>query len=291
MPGERHKYPSQAELRRGRRKFLKQALLATLAAAGAGGIVAWLLSENTEDQETLSVLKAYYPEALDYSPTQTDEVGVGNIKVKLVNFSEDYKVDLDAVKRTLESYGQIANNYASLTNALDVSNGTIIWSLRQNPATPKILILADRSMPKPEWSSSGIGTTLANPGKPTVTFVRAARPNNLILLPLIVESNETSSVTTIIGAELCQASIRTEALYTEGLQLNISPATLIQELFCNSLGRTIALRQLGISYSDYIKIMRSDSLKVPTDPISVSYFILRETEYNSLPTKPLIVKR
>ena len=130
------RYYSKAELlRRGRRKFLLQALGLTAAGLTAGGAATWLLNRRRKSEVSDSPeIAKYYPEAAGYDITQIENVQIGKVSLRIINFSQEYQVDPNVIKTVVESILKVARNHTDFTDGLTVNNLPLGWALEPDGA-------------------------------------------------------------------------------------------------------------------------------------------------------------
>ncbi len=77
--------------------------------------------------------------------------------------------------------------------------------------------------------------------------------------------------------EICQSEVETQ---TQG-RVDDGTAAVLQEAFCNGLGRSVAAHQLGLSYSQYIEGF--GNLVVSRDGYKVDQYTASSVDYSSIP--------
>lgn len=143
-------------------------------------------------------------------------------------------------------------------------------------------VIVPSGAPLPLWGTaaeSKVFTHYANDN--AYTFIEASA---LAQTPLFATMQEW--VTVSLAVEACQQTIQIVVLDSQGRQLfSQREDTMGQEVICNSLGRLVVSRLLGIKYDNYKKEMETATFSLPgTGGRKNSFLVFPEKMYNSVPT-------
>lgn len=194
-------------------------------------------------------VQPYYPEMVNFPLYDFGKFRTPNRHVSWFNFSPQYNFDPQAASQLYRFFEKVARSeIVNVGTDMETQTEFRFWVTPRPTQNDLKLFIVDLSAPHPEWGipNAIAMTQTSNTGKPDLTVVKLA-PNVDSIGQFVRRILETPqrAASVALAVEACQSSVMVN---TE----KASPHHVIQEMFCNGLGRVIGERQEGTSFQKYI---------------------------------------
>jgi hypothetical protein len=240
--------------------------------------LAGLVLPGCQNPEKLSApeILSFYPELKNLPVKEKGQIKTPVSTTDWYNFSQTH-FQKEPAYQIINYFEELAKQQSPL-KLLDLQ-----FRVEPRPKNKKIIIFVPDKTPQPYWSTSQDGATTARfNGSPIISFVRVVEDKDGLVRGSF--SRTESYFQRVFSTEVCQASLDVIGMIPRMNQVG-------QEVFCNSLGISMALKYLELSYQTYTDW--TQQLEIETNPPLFGYpfYVLSETEYLKLPMTESVIKK
>ncbi len=218
----------------------------------------------------------FYPELAGNLPRPIITTTTFQSQTRWLNFSNAILEQSAVVNLTTYLENLARSSYFIEVNYQGIN---VPVSLAPRPRHQRIFFLVPENSPTPGWSniSQGGASTGTLSQDSYVSFTRMYDQAGQIPTSQIINTPELAG-NKVVAVELCQSSLLISSATT-------AIAGVMQEIFCNSLGSTIAAKGGGLIYPEYARWAKTVSYRANPNSQAYPMIILSEADYNSIPLK------
>lgn len=143
-----------------------------------------------------------------------------------------------------------------------------------NQIRPQNIYIVDEKSKEPEWDPYGQYAVTVQPADPSIPYLTRIVPSKLPTEDPLFNSPE-AIVAMSIAIEVCNGTFEVRSDTAEN-------APIMQEIYCNSLGRAMAMKKNGLDYEQWQVYQQLVGL---TSPTGESFGLINFTpeEYSQFP--------
>lgn len=255
------------------REVLKFGLsLGALAVTGCGSEEKPKATPEIKSDEIPQEILDFYPELLKTKATSFDSIETSSKTVNIANFT-DIRIDTSKLQDVYNHLERLASDKKVGSYSKSGSNEVILYQLQPNQRRTQNIFVVPQDAQLPSWGNFEAPAVTIRPfeaSKPYLTRISLIdpNPNNPYL------NTHEKIINAFISTEACQATV-------EVLGQTPMNADLMQEVYCNSIGSALAIKQQGKSYADYLDFQQNSVIVTPIGEIN--YLKFNSEEYARLP--------
>lgn len=266
---------TEFEKRYSRRNALKLiGGLATASLIGCGSENENGVAEKKENVSIPQEVLALYPELDPNNATSFNSIKTG---AKLVNIANFTGLEIDPSKiEAAYVYLEAIASQKKIGRYKRSDTGELVEFIVQpnQQRTQNIFVISEKD-PNPSWGKfdqDAVTITPNDPTKPYLTRIRLSKPDTQN--PFF--NTQQKLLDAFMSVEACQATVLVGGR-------TVDNANLMQEVYCNSIGNSLAIKQQGKTYEQYLDFQNNSTMLTPIGKLN--YLGFTQEEYSTLPTK------
>lgn len=217
---------------------------------------------------------AFYPELDPSDATSFDSITTGVKMVNIANFT-DLEIDPSKIEAAYAYLEAIASQKKIGKYKRSDTGDLVEFIVQPNQQRTQNIFVVSEKDPNPSWGrfdQDAVTITPNDPAKPYLTRIRLSKPDTQN--PFF--NTQQKILDAFMSVEACQATALVGGR-------TVDNANLMQEVYCNSMGNALAIKQQGKTYEQYMDFQNNSTMLTPIGELD--YLGFNQEEYSVLPTK------